>query len=188
MRYDDVLGLIGNTPMVGIHELSPNPRVRIFAKLEGQNPGGSSKDRIALKMVELAEADGLLHVGRHDPRAVVGEHRHRAGDGGAPARLPAAGRHAGERVGRAPPAARDLRRRDRAVARAKRAATARSRCRRSSVPTTRRSCGCSSTAIPRTRSRTTRAPARRSGATAPRSTSSSPGSARAARSWASAGS
>jgi cysteine synthase len=63
MRYDDVLGLIGNTPMVGIHELSPNPRVRIFAKLEGQNPGGSSKDRIALKMVEMAEAGGLLHVG-----------------------------------------------------------------------------------------------------------------------------
>ncbi len=63
MRYDDVLGLIGDTPMVGIHELSPNPRVRIFAKLEGQNPGGSSKDRIALKMVELAEADGLLQVG-----------------------------------------------------------------------------------------------------------------------------
>jgi cysteine synthase len=63
MRYDDVLGLIGNTPMVGIHELSPNRRVRIFAKLEGQNPGGSSKDRIALKMVELAESDGLLHVG-----------------------------------------------------------------------------------------------------------------------------
>ena len=63
MRYDDVLGLIGNTPMVGIHELSPNPRVRIFAKLEGQNPGGSAKDRIALKMVDMAEADGLLRVG-----------------------------------------------------------------------------------------------------------------------------
>jgi cysteine synthase B len=63
MRYDDVLGLIGDTPMVAIHELSPNPDVRIFAKLEGQNPGGSSKDRIALKMVELAEADGLLRRG-----------------------------------------------------------------------------------------------------------------------------
>jgi cysteine synthase B len=63
VRYDDVLGLIGNTPLVGVHELSPNPRVRIFAKLEGQNPGGSSKDRIALKMVELAEAEGVLHPG-----------------------------------------------------------------------------------------------------------------------------
>ncbi|MET0628101.1 MAG: pyridoxal-phosphate dependent enzyme [Acidimicrobiia bacterium] len=63
MRYDDILGLIGNTPMVGVHELSPNPDVRIFAKLEGQNPGGSSKDRIALRMVQLAEADGTLREG-----------------------------------------------------------------------------------------------------------------------------
>jgi cysteine synthase len=58
-----VLGLIGDTPLVGIHSLSPNPRVRIYAKLEGQNPGGSSKDRIALKMVELAERDGTLRPG-----------------------------------------------------------------------------------------------------------------------------
>ena len=63
MRTDSVLGLIGNTPLVGIHALSPNPDVSIFAKLEGQNPGGSSKDRIALKMVELAEADGALRPG-----------------------------------------------------------------------------------------------------------------------------
>ena len=63
MRYDDVLGLIGNTPLVGIHELSPNPDVAIFAKLEGQNPGGSSKDRIALTMVDLAERDGTLRPG-----------------------------------------------------------------------------------------------------------------------------
>jgi len=63
MRFDDVLGLIGNTPLVGIHELSPNPDVAIFAKLEGQNPGGSSKDRIALKMVELAEKEGVLRPG-----------------------------------------------------------------------------------------------------------------------------
>ena len=47
-----------------MHALSPNPDVRIFAKLEGQNPGGSSKDRIALKMIELAEEPtGLLHPG-----------------------------------------------------------------------------------------------------------------------------
>ncbi len=62
-RHDSILGLIGDTPLVGIHELSPNPAVRIYAKLEGQNPGGSSKDRIALKMVELAEADGVLEPG-----------------------------------------------------------------------------------------------------------------------------
>jgi len=62
-KYDSILGLIGNTPLVGVHQLSPKPGVKIWAKLEGQNPGGSSKDRIALKMVELAERDGLLRPG-----------------------------------------------------------------------------------------------------------------------------
>jgi [CysO sulfur-carrier protein]-thiocarboxylate-dependent cysteine synthase len=63
MRHDDILGVIGDTPLVGVHPLSPNPDVRIFAKLEGQNPGGSSKDRIALKMIELAEEAGELRAG-----------------------------------------------------------------------------------------------------------------------------
>ena len=63
MKHESILGLIGDTPLVGIHALSPNPDVKIYAKLEGQNPGGSSKDRIALKMVELAEADGVLQPG-----------------------------------------------------------------------------------------------------------------------------
>ena len=63
MRYESVLDLIGNTPLVGVHALSPNPNVKIYAKLEGQNPGGSSKDRIARKMVELAERDGVLKPG-----------------------------------------------------------------------------------------------------------------------------
>jgi cysteine synthase B len=63
LKYQSILELIGNTPLVGVHQLSPNPDVRIYVKLEGQNPGGSSKDRIALKMVELAERDGLLKPG-----------------------------------------------------------------------------------------------------------------------------
>jgi cysteine synthase B len=63
VRHENVLGVIGDTPLVGVHPLSPNPDVKIFAKLEGQNPGGSSKDRIALKMVELAEAAGELRRG-----------------------------------------------------------------------------------------------------------------------------
>ena len=63
MRHESILDLIGDTPLVGIHQLSPNPDVRIYAKLEGQNPGGSAKDRIAKKMVELAEADGTLRPG-----------------------------------------------------------------------------------------------------------------------------
>ena len=63
MRVDSVLDLIGNTPLVAAHELSPNPNVRLFVKLEGNNPGGSVKDRIARSMVEDAEADGRLHPG-----------------------------------------------------------------------------------------------------------------------------
>jgi [CysO sulfur-carrier protein]-thiocarboxylate-dependent cysteine synthase len=63
MRVDSVLDLIGNTPLVAAHQLSPNPSVRLFVKLEGMNPGGSVKDRIAKSMVEDAEASGRLHPG-----------------------------------------------------------------------------------------------------------------------------
>ena len=59
-RYDDVLGAIGNTPLVGIQRLSPSAGVRLWAKLEGDNPTGSTKDRIALAMIETAEASGEL--------------------------------------------------------------------------------------------------------------------------------
>jgi len=61
--YSSVLDLIGNTPIVDVSRLSPNPRVRILAKMEGQNPGGSVKDRIALAMILDAEADGTLSPG-----------------------------------------------------------------------------------------------------------------------------
>jgi cysteine synthase B len=63
-RYESVLDLIGNTPMVDVSELSPNPRVAIVAKLEGANPGGSVKDRAAKIMVEEAEKDGALRPGQ----------------------------------------------------------------------------------------------------------------------------
>ena len=59
-----VLDLIGDTPLVDLSDLSPNPGVRILAKLEGENPTGSVKDRIALAMVESAEADGTLRPGQ----------------------------------------------------------------------------------------------------------------------------
>ena len=59
-----VLDLIGNTPLVDVSALSPNPDVRILAKLESQNPAGSVKDRIAAKMIAEAEADGTLTPGR----------------------------------------------------------------------------------------------------------------------------
>jgi cysteine synthase B len=58
-----VLDLIGNTPMVDVSRLSPNRDVQIVMKLEGQNPGGSVKDRIALAMIEDAEKRGLLFEG-----------------------------------------------------------------------------------------------------------------------------
>jgi cysteine synthase B len=63
VRAADILDAIGNTPMVGIQRLSPTPGVRLWAKLEGQNPTGSLKDRIALAMVEDAEREGELHPG-----------------------------------------------------------------------------------------------------------------------------
>jgi [CysO sulfur-carrier protein]-thiocarboxylate-dependent cysteine synthase len=59
-----LLDLIGNTPLVELPRLTPNPNVQLHAKLEGQNPTGSIKDRIALAMVEEAEARGELEPGR----------------------------------------------------------------------------------------------------------------------------
>ena len=62
--YESVLDLIGNTPIVDVSRLSPNPNVRIFAKLESQNPFGSVKDRIAKAMIEDAEKNGRLLPGQ----------------------------------------------------------------------------------------------------------------------------
>ncbi|MGH3008749.1 MAG: PLP-dependent cysteine synthase family protein [Gaiellaceae bacterium] len=61
---EDLLGLIGDTPLVGLPRLSPKPSVRLYAKLEGQNPTGSIKDRVALAMIDAAEAAGELEPGR----------------------------------------------------------------------------------------------------------------------------
>jgi cysteine synthase len=62
--HRSVLDFIGNTPLVEVSQLSPKRGVRILAKLEGQNPGGSVKDRIAVAMVDAAEADGALRPGQ----------------------------------------------------------------------------------------------------------------------------
>ena len=64
MISNSILDTIGNTPMVRINRLNPNPNVNIYAKLEGFNPTGSIKDRIACAMVEQAERDGLLTPGK----------------------------------------------------------------------------------------------------------------------------
>ncbi len=55
-----VFDCVGNTPLVSIENINPNPKVNVFAKLEGNNPGGSVKDRIALYMIQTAEKEGLL--------------------------------------------------------------------------------------------------------------------------------
>ena len=65
-RYASVLDLIGDTPIVDISALSPNPNVTILAKLEGRNPAGSVKDRVALSLVDAAERDGILVRGKPD--------------------------------------------------------------------------------------------------------------------------
>ena len=59
----DVSDKIGNTPSVDISRFSPNPQVRLLAKLESQNPTGSVKDRVALSLINQAEQDGLLTRG-----------------------------------------------------------------------------------------------------------------------------
>ena len=65
-RYASVLDLIGQTPIVDVSALSPKPNVTILAKLEGRNPAGSVKDRVALSLVDAAEADGRLVPGKPD--------------------------------------------------------------------------------------------------------------------------
>jgi cysteine synthase B len=62
--YEGVLDMVGNTPLVEIAALSPKPAVHIYAKLEGQNPTGSVKDRIARYMIDRAEREGALKPGQ----------------------------------------------------------------------------------------------------------------------------
>ena len=61
--FASIVDLIGNTPIIEVSELSPNPDVKIYAKLEGQNPAGSVKDRIAKAMILSAEREGKLTSG-----------------------------------------------------------------------------------------------------------------------------
>lgn len=61
--YDNILGLIGNTPMVKLHQVTKDIPAQVFAKLESYNPGHSTKDRIAIHIIEEAEKKGLLKPG-----------------------------------------------------------------------------------------------------------------------------
>jgi len=59
----NIIEFVGNTPLVEIQKLNPNPDVKIYAKLEGNNPGGSVKDRAALNMIRSALERGEIHKG-----------------------------------------------------------------------------------------------------------------------------
>ncbi len=61
---ENILQTIGNTPLVRINKLNPNKNTTMYAKVEGFNPTGSIKDRIALEMIQQAEREGLLHAGK----------------------------------------------------------------------------------------------------------------------------
>jgi cysteine synthase B len=63
-RFGDIVESIGNTPLVELKRLSPKPEVHIYAKLEGHNPTGSVKDRVARSMIEKAEAEGAIEPGQ----------------------------------------------------------------------------------------------------------------------------
>ncbi len=63
-RFGDIVESIGNTPLVELPRFSPKPGVRIYAKLEGRNPTGSVKDRVAKSMIEAAEAEGAIEPGQ----------------------------------------------------------------------------------------------------------------------------
>ena len=62
-RPETLSSLVGGTPLIELHNVSPCPGVRLFAKLEGQNPSGSVKDRIAVAMLDAAEESGALKPG-----------------------------------------------------------------------------------------------------------------------------
>jgi cysteine synthase B len=63
VHHTDILGQVGRTPLLELTHLPLPPGVRLFAKLEGQNPSGSVKDRIALRMIRAAEEEGWLRPG-----------------------------------------------------------------------------------------------------------------------------
>ncbi len=63
-RYADIVAAVGNTPLVELPTLSPREGVHVFAKLEGHNPTGSVKDRVAKSMIESAEAEGAIEAGQ----------------------------------------------------------------------------------------------------------------------------
>ena len=109
MLANDVLHTIGNTPHIRINRLFGTSH-NVYVKSERSNPGGSIKDRIALSMIEAAEAARRAQAGRDDRRADLGQHRRRPGDGGRGQGLQADPGDARQHERRAAPADARLRR------------------------------------------------------------------------------
>ena len=87
---NNILELVGNTPLVRINRMNPVPGVELLVKLESMNPGGSVKDRIGLRMIEQAEASRRADAGQDRAGGQQRQHGHRPGHGlrgqGLPAR------------------------------------------------------------------------------------------------------
>ena len=79
---ESLMDLVGNTPLVKLSKVTGGAKPLILAKVEYFNPGGSVKDRIAVRMVEAAERDGTSEAGRDDRRADQRQHRSRPGHRG----------------------------------------------------------------------------------------------------------
>ena len=156
MLANDVLHTIGNTPHIRINRLFGTTH-NVYVKSERANPGGSIKDRIALAMIEAAEAVGRAPARRHDHRADLGQHRRRPGDGGRGQGLQAGPGDARQHERRAPPADARLRRELRADA-AREGHERRDRPRRRAGRRRRPARGCRSSSRTRPTSRCTRAP------------------------------
>ena len=167
-QVSSILDLIGNTPLVDVSSLSPNPAVRILVKLEGQNPGGSVKDRIALSMVEEAEKDGRLSPGDTLLEPSSGNTGIGLGARGAGEGIPPQGGAALERVGGAPPAARGVGSRGHRVAGVRGVQRGGAHGPAHRTPSTPSGSSSTSTPTRPTPRRTTRGPVPRSGATVPR--------------------
>ena len=79
--HENVLGLIGNTPLVRLNRLAKGVKAKVFAKMENLNPGYSVKDRIGIAMIEAAEREGLLKPGGTVVEGNFRKHRNRFGSG-----------------------------------------------------------------------------------------------------------
>ncbi len=79
MIYNSIVETIGNTPLVKLNNVTKGIQGTIVAKVEYFNPGNSTKDRMAIKMVEDAEKAGLLRAGRHPYRRYLGKYRDGSG-------------------------------------------------------------------------------------------------------------